>query len=241
MIRQRLTIFGTSLFLLAATMLTCAAYAENSAVFSQVNLIPNANAANLTTFIIANDFELSATTNISGIRAWISDAFLGNNNNRLDNFSGTIGFAFYRDNSGRPGAFIASGHDEQTVLTDAGFQGGGSVDVMAVDADIPNLVLGPGVYWLALHEGHWLEPSDGSTVAWYVSQSAIGVDVGFGSRSFEDGFVTSQVRTWSTGSSAEHNFVVFGTVVVPEPSSLILLACSAAVSCTTRNRHRRKS
>jgi hypothetical protein len=108
---------------------------------------------------------------LSGFTAWLSDN-VADDDGVLDSFSGTLGWAIYSDNAGQPGTLLASGQDTAPTLTDTGVQDASGCDIVRVDAGFPSAVVLPaGRYWLALHEGNWGSPSDGSIVWWqYANQ-----------------------------------------------------------------------
>lgn len=214
------------------------AFGDDAVVFEQVNLRPADNAGDISRFIIANDFELLEPTRLTGLQVWLTDAFQQNDNNVLDNFGGTLGWALYEDKLGRPETFITSGHDSQPLLADAGFQGGGQEDVLSAKLILPSVQLAAGIYWLALNEGEWSTAHDGSSIAWYNSKDSSGSDIGFGSRSFQDSNETGDVRFWEVGSSAEYSFALSG-VIVPEPISFVPAFWFVLVLGITRKLQRR--
>lgn len=205
-------------------------------VFNQVNIGPGLGAGNISNFIIANDFFIDSDASLVGMRIWITDAFNSGDNDIVDNFNGTIGWAIYSDGgSGEPSSLVASGSDAAPIVVDAGFQGGGGVDVAQVDFSI-DATLSAGIYWVAVHEGNWLEPYDATPIGWLYSQDGSNNPVGFGNPSVQDPAESAINRIWDTGSQPEYSFALFE---VPEPYSITLAALSALGPIALRRRRNR--
>ena len=115
----------------------------------------------------ADNFTLSDPLLISDITAYLADSLGSPDNGVLDGFDGTLSWAIYEDNGSElPGTLISTGNDASPTLIDTGNNFGGSLDIVAATIDIGGLALAAGDYWIALHEGNWLSPGDGTEVFW---------------------------------------------------------------------------
>jgi hypothetical protein len=156
-----------SAFAFAAVMIVLPC-AHGSTVYN--NGAPDqSDGANITGFVAADDFTLGVGVTLTGGTFWSSANFdpFG------DSFSGTIGWAVLADSSGSPGAILFSGADSAPVLTDTGVQIFGTEE-WEIDFSLGSVSLGPGTYWLALHESALGTPDDGSTIYWDTTGSQTG-------------------------------------------------------------------
>lgn len=161
---------------------------------------------NISTEVYANDFSVLRSQRIESV-----DLFLGDNDG-VDNgvfaaFSGTIGWAIYDNGaSGHPGSLVASGSDSAPAVTDTGLNwGSGNSEVFRVRFALdPPVTLASGSWWLAIHEGAWLSPADGSSILWIgaVGQSGMPREVS-----------TITPATW-TPEAADNAFAVYGSEVL---------------------------
>jgi len=183
-------------------------------------------ALNISDFVIAEDFTVSSTATLTGLRVWLADARLTSDNGVLDNFGGTLSWAIFANSAGSPGTLLASGFDATPVLTDTGFNGtGGTVagDVVTADLDLGGPTLAPGTYWLGLHEGTWASAYDGSVIFWYPTLA------GFGSTAHSNSDEVSLADPWQEAvvpnNTFETAFRLSGDVVqpVPEPTTMLLV------------------
>lgn len=167
------------------------------------------NGNEMTQWIQAEDFSLLSLFNITGVRFWALELEAGA-------FGGTGFWQFYADDGfGNPGALIAGGDFTPTVFAAAGpcpwlacyqveFSLGGG------------LVLGPGSYWLGLHNGP-LSTTDRREFYWATTGSNL-TNTGH-----ED------IAPFGTGgwfdNGQEHAFQLFAdATTVPEPGTVALLA-----------------
>jgi hypothetical protein len=158
----------------------------------------------MTYWLRADDFILSDPTTVHMFRVWgLSD--LG----ETAGYLGTLHWALYTDNGGVPGFSIATGSG--SARTYYGFM---KWHHWQHDLSVPSLFLGPGIYWLALHNGPW------TSTTWERYFWATSAQTG--------GNVTQADRPFFGGWYNEHPFdlafQVYGeTGIVPEPSTVILL------------------
>ena len=99
-------------------------------------------------FIVAEDFQLTApSTTLRSFRVLLWDS-VPNNIGTLDGFDGTLAWAIYGANiNGGPGTLLSMG-SATPILTDTGQQIQ-NTDLIRADANFsPEVVLGPGVYWM---------------------------------------------------------------------------------------------
>ena len=201
---------------------------------------------------MANDFLLPASGSLNGFTAWLSDD-VADDDGVLDSFSGTLGWAIYSNNAGQPGTLLASGQDTAPTLTDTGVQDASGCDIVRVDVGFPSAVSLPaGRYWLALHEGNWGSPSDGSIVWWqYANQvdfnqmyfsgswhptgaatdNAFVIWEDFSNRSISK---SDGVTAATPGSTVTYTITVSNAGPVTEPSATVVDNFpSALTSCST--------
>jgi hypothetical protein len=99
--------------------------------------------SDLNAFLEADNFTLSASFTITQIKYWSLQ-------NTLADYAGTTDWGFYTDNSGVPGTALFSGNTVATgVATGNTTQG---LNEFAYTFPV-NVVLGPGNFWLVLHNG----------------------------------------------------------------------------------------
>ena len=153
----------------------------------------------MTAYIQAEDFTLAAPTTLTGVRFWAFDL-------SPVSYAGSIAWRIYADNSGEPGAVIASDVVVPTRVWDhdSWFTSYQHDFTLAV-------ALGAGTYWLGLHNGD-LTLTDG----WYYWETA-GLNATL--TGHEDNLFDTD--GWYDNGQ-EHAFQLYGGVV-PEPSTWLLL------------------
>jgi len=175
---------------------------------------PNqADAENMTSFIAADDFQLSSAATLTGITFWSSadvDPF-------TSQFSGVIGWGIFSSGGGIPGTLLASGFDSQPTLIDTGVQIFGTEEY-EISVALPSVGLTSGTYWLGLHEGDFGTPDDGTPIYWDTTASQTG----------SVPMVTSDltgVSGWFPGLAETNLDLAFelsgnpgGSVLAPEPT-----------------------
>lgn len=153
---------------------TMAAESSSNVLWSQPpevsTTIPNifaGVATDITGTALANDFRIDETTELGSLRAWLADVVGSGVDGVLEEFSGTLGWAIYSDDSGLPGTLLYSGSEMDPLVNSTNVRSSGG-EVFAVDIDFPpNTSLPAGTYWLSIRDGAWGSPSDGSMVAWW--------------------------------------------------------------------------
>jgi PEP-CTERM motif-containing protein len=168
--------------------------------------------SDLNAFLEADNFTLAGSNTITQIKYWTLQ-------NTLADYAGTTDWGFYTDASGVPGTALFSGNTMATgVATGAMTQG---LNEFAYTFAV-NIVLGPGNYWLVLHNGpsnnipntmyYWAWSSDtGNSQSMDVMQMVAAPVPG------------PNPPTWS-GNFTELAFELTATpTVVPEPASMALV------------------
>jgi len=177
-------------------------FVEGDPVFWHQERVAETGSANISSGVVAAEFELSSETRLGSLDAWLSD-FVSNDNGVLDSFAGTLSWAIYADAGGSPamGAPLFSGHDSTPILTDTGLQESGSWDIVRARIELAGQpTLGPGTYWLALHEGTWEQASDGNPLWWMQTTFVVGLP------GYSSGVSPT---TWTALGSADYAFVLF--------------------------------
>ncbi len=171
---------------------------------------------------VAEDFTLAATSTITGLRFWaIMSA--------ASEYSGSVSWAIYSNNAGAPGAVNSSGIASASAVA-TGLSTGFGYDEFVFDI-VLTATLGPGVYWLSLHNGP-LSQTNALEMLWGTTAS------GNGSYALYDDLTDLPDLGWiSTGSDlAFEIYVDGGPTPVPEPGTWILvLGGLIAVRLSGRN------
>jgi len=169
----------------------------------QSDLDPAAG-VDLTATAAANDFALGASTRLDFVAVWLLDDPLSpDDDGQLGAFSGTLGWAILDDDGGQPGAVLYSGADAAPALSDTGLDAGGADLVRVLLGFGEPLTLPAGAYWLALDEGAWGSPGDGSPVRWVAAVAAAGAPAATAAPEVAPG-------PWSS-ASVETAFVLYGS------------------------------
>jgi hypothetical protein len=176
----------------------------------------------MTTALVAENFTTLLSANITNIRFYTLQSAAGD-------YSGSVYWAIYDDNSGNPGTLFTSGTASPTgTLT-------GMSSLFFYDEysyDIPvSFLLPAGNFWLALHNGP-LSNVTPTEMLWGTTSNA-GAPTG---RYLDppDGSGPSWVDSLN-----EHAFRLDGTAAgdIPEPSTFLLLGGSLALlSCARRRK-----
>lgn len=126
------------------------------------------NAIGISSYVSASDFTLVSEETFSALEIWIWTQ------NDSD-FSGTLSWAIYDDDSGQPGTtLLGTGVDTATRVVATG-EGGDPYEIRELRASMGrSMTLPAGTYWLALHEGEWGSANDGSEAYWGLASSLVG-------------------------------------------------------------------
>jgi PEP-CTERM motif len=153
----------------------------------------------MSAFVQAEDFAFSSSTFFNGITFWSAE---------VSPFVGTVAvdWTVFTDASGTPGSALFSG-TSNSARSFLGFDVFGD-EVWQNDLIISNVTVGPGTFWLGLHQG-----ADFNDRAFYwattdPTATATGHEQFGGTGPFSDNF-------------QEHAFELTAT---PEPASFVLLA-----------------
>jgi len=139
-------------------------FAFNAPVIDQ-SAVDISSGHNISSFVQSNNFMVSGPTTLNTLTAYLAESTVAIAGT-FEGFSGTLSFAIYRDNgSGLPGTLITTGADLAPVATDTGLDLGGR-DLFQFVVNVGGITLTSGNYWIALHEGAWLSPSDGTDLFW---------------------------------------------------------------------------
>lgn len=218
-----------------AFVLAAPAPARSGLIYDNGQVAFSANAAGfeMTRDIDADNFAFSGTHTITSVRFW--DFELLNH----AGFQGNVSWFIYTDGGGIPGTLLASGTAAPTSRVDLGFVPSNvSAELYRTDFSVGSVVLGPGTYWLGLHNGP-LTSTDGNTGMFWA-----GVDPNFQAvkpppyRSFD----LTTGGPWGANFQLDMAFQLSGddvTTAAPEPSSLALGVMAAVGLAAARWRRRR--
>ncbi|MCU1232231.1 MAG: proteinsorting protein [Candidatus Solibacter sp.] len=195
-------------------LLTAACATASTVVYD--NGAPAFGGVNVTQVRGADDFVLSSSTTITGVR-FFGDT-LPTPANFPGSFGGTLSYAFYNNSSGTPGSLISSG--SSSALT-----GVASGSFYIVDFNLASSVaLAAGTYWLEVHEGATSSTDDGSPIFW----------AGLNSAPASNAMLSSSLNTVPNSDlNFELAFQLFSdpaTSGAPEPSTFLLFAAPLAIA-----------
>jgi len=144
----------------------------DAVVWDQAGIFQGAGSANVSNFVIANDFQLAAAARFSALEAWLDDQ---DEAGPFGRFSGALSWGLYDDAAGLPGTLLDSGAGSGIRVSDTGLTGANSEAIAHLELTFgKTIALDAGTYWLALHEGSWGSDADGSIVAWVIAGSVAG-------------------------------------------------------------------
>jgi hypothetical protein len=181
------------------------------------NGAPNqANGNEMTAWIQAENFTLSAPATITDVRFWDGEGV----------YNGSITWQIYADAGGAPGALLYSGNTAADTRTLTGLNVASSFTEYQDDFSIGAVALGAGTYWLGLHNGP-LSIVDYDSFYWETTNPNLTTTGMEDATPFGDG--------WSNA------FMLFdnGQTPVPEPSTFLLLGAGLAGVGLLRRRMRK--
>jgi hypothetical protein len=175
-------------------------------------------------FRAADDFRFTGSLSIDLIRFWgLLPTGL--------TYTPTIFWEILHDTgSGVPGTSVARGSTFASTTRRTSLDGLG-FDSWQFDLAVNPLLLGPGIYWLALHDGAIGDITD-STLLWEATSNANGSD-----------FAVEFTPTGEWTGNWDNNlaFELHNTTVTPEPITLTLLGTGLLGLAGARRRQRKRS
>jgi len=185
------------------------------------NGLPNqANGNEMTKWIQSEDFTLSTSQTISGVKFWDFQS--------ANSYNGSISWFIYSDKSGIPGSILDQGNVAATH-TSTGAYVPPSYSEYENDFSTGNLTLGPGTYHLGLHNG---PTSDTSRAEFYWETTKLN-----GTPTSEELYLPASL-SWSNNFQ-EHAFELLGTTATPEPGSFLLFGLGGIALGSFRRFRRR--
>ena len=179
----------------------------------------------MTQWIQAEDFTLSAAATITNVRFWdLEDLSAG------PGYAGSITWAIYADAGGSPGALVAGGNTAGVTRVATGNVLLFGADEFQNDFSIGAVALGPGAYWLGLHNGTL---GNDSSAEFYWEMTGDFDTLGNG---HED--EAPFAGLWAP-NGFEHAFQLFETQSVPGPGALALLGIGLAGLLVARRRRKK--
>jgi Cadherin-like domain/Bacterial cadherin-like domain/RTX calcium-binding nonapeptide repeat (4 copies)/Bacterial Ig domain len=139
-------------------------FAFNAPVIDQ-SAVDVSGGHNISSFVQSNNFTVNGATTLNRFTVFLAESAVATAG-AFEGFGGTLSFAIYRDNgNGLPGTLLFTGSDSAPVATDTGTDLGGR-DLFQFVVNVGGITLSGGNYWIALHEGAWLSPTDGTDIFW---------------------------------------------------------------------------
>jgi|CXWL01.1.fsa_nt_gi hypothetical protein len=206
----------------APALALCLAQAASAAVVFNNGAPDQVSGTNMSANMVAEDFTIGATTDITNLRFWTIQSALGD-------YSGSLSWAIYGGGA-QPGAVLFSGTSAATAVATGGSSGFGYAEYVF---DITTLFqLSAGSYWLGLGNNP-LDPSNPSEMLWETTG---------GSTGSKSKYLDVSISEW-IDSGNDQAFRIDGTPVVnpppptiPEPGTLALLAISVAAAGFVRRK-----
>ncbi len=214
MLSLQRALIGAALSLGALACLSSASVVYNNGSPNQ------ANGNEMTRWIQTEDFTLSNSETIGGVKFWDFQ--------NANSYNGSISWFIYSDKSGVPGSILDQGSVAATRSSTGGYVPP-SYSEYENDFSTGNLTLGPGTYHLGLHNG---PTSDTSRTEFYWETTKLnGTPIG-------EEFNLSDGLSWSNNGQ-EHAFELLGTTATPEPGSFLLFGLGGIAVGSFRRFRRR--
>ena len=184
---------------------------------------PNQGSADeLSDILVVEDFPVASAATLTSLEFWDVEGPTG--------YNGSISWFLYSDLAGLPGAIVAQGSASgagQITRTATGINniiGGYDEfdDVMNLTASLTtgSLAVGPGTYWIGLHDGDISNITPFQDFYWETTDNNASPTFGV----FDD---LTVAPSWDT-TSQEHAFNVSGDLATPEPGTVAMLAAGIA-------------
>jgi hypothetical protein len=189
----------------------------------------------ITSFAVANDFEVSSPVRLERVTAWLGDFRQTSGlDGTLDNFSGTLGWAIFSNSGTLPGTLLFSGADTSPAVASTGQVNARNVEIFEVGGLFDSQpLLAPGRYWLSVRDGDWGSLSDASLVGWHAITP---VELNRAALDNDEQNPTS----WGPFlRDVDTTFALQGTVI-PEPSTVAALLGMGAIGLAIYSRRRRR-
>jgi len=140
----------------------------------------------------ADGFTLTAPATIAAIRFWAvaeTAASAEPPGGFYDAFNGFVSWAIHTNTGGLPGAIVASGAASSIWPIPTGAALFGSLHEFSLMFNItPPVALGPGTYWLELHEGPNPAADDGAGIYWETGYPSYNSTAAFSQAALAGGF-----------------------------------------------------
>jgi hypothetical protein len=180
---------------------------------------------NMSEFLVAEDFSLVGTRDVSNIRYWSIQA-------SAQDYRGSTYWAIYSNNAGTPDTILHGGVTAAVVGVATGSSTGFSYAEYVFNIPVA-FQLTAGTYWLALHNGA-ISNGDAAEMLWSTTATGGGLS----------GVYTGIPVTanWVSTAPQEHAFLLEGSEPgtdpgqVPEPASIVLLASGLAFGAYLRRK-----
>jgi hypothetical protein len=169
----------------------------------------------ITGTIGADDFTVTTATTLRAVRFWDAE--------RGSTYNGSITWRIYADDpvNNQPGLLLLEGNQTNVTRTDLGIIPFGGIGHAEFQNDFSvSIPLGPGTYWLGLHNGPLTDTAFSDNFNW-ISAAANGTPTAkYDTAPFDTGGWTD----WFD----QQAFVLFDANPIPEPSAILLVGIALA-------------
>jgi hypothetical protein len=193
-------------FLAAGLVISVATLASAQTVVYDNGPPTYVNGNEMSAWLQAEDFTFGANTTFNQIRFWDAEI--------AGAYTGAFDWWIFANNGGMPGTILYNGTTAAT-RTDLGIDPFfPSYEIFQNDVFISSLTLGPGTYWLGLHDAGSYDVRREIYWEWTNPNATTPGMESFG----------GTMNNWAS-NDAEHAFQLLNpTQAVPEPTSLALMA-----------------